>query len=45
MHGPGPHRAMKHAGKPGAKNPGRTLRRIFSEILAHYKLHCLLMVI
>ena len=36
---------MKHAGKPGAKNPGRTLRRIFSEILAHYKLHCLLMVI
>ena len=45
MHGPGPHRAMKHAGKPGAKNPGRTLRRIFSEILAHYKLHCLLVVI
>jgi len=36
---------MKHAGKPGAKNPGRTLRRIFSEILAHYKLHCLLVVI
>ena len=45
MHGPGPHRAMKHAGKPGAKNPGRTLRRIFSEILAHYKRHCLLVVI
>ncbi len=45
MHGPGPHRAMKNAGKPGAKNPGRTLRRIFSEILAHYKLHCLLVVI
>ncbi len=36
---------MKNAGKPGAKNPGRTLRRIFSEILAHYKLHCLLVVI
>ena len=36
---------MKHAGKPGAKNPGRTLRRIFSEILAHYKRHCLLVVI
>ena len=45
MHGPGPHHNMKHAGKPGAKNPGRTLRRIFSEILAHYKLHCLLVVI
>ena len=36
---------MKHAGKPGAKNPGRMLRRIFAEILAHYKLQCLLVVV
>ena len=36
---------MKHAGKPGAKKPGRTLRRIFSEILAHYRLQCLLVVV
>ena len=36
---------MKNAGKPGAKNPGKTLRRIFAEILAHYKLQCLLVVV
>ena len=45
MHGPGPHRNMRNAGKSGAKNPGKTLRRIFAEILAHYKLHCLLVVV
>ena len=45
MHGPGPRHAMKNAGKPGAKNPGKTLRRIFAEILAHYKLQCLLVVV
>lgn len=36
---------MRNAGKPGAKNPGKTLRRIFAEILAHYKLQCLLVVV
>ena len=36
---------MKNAGKPGAQNPGKTLRRIFAEIFAHYKLHCLLVVV
>jgi len=36
---------MKNAGKPGAKNPGRTLRRIFAEVFKRYKLHCLLVVV
>ena len=36
---------MKNAGKPGAQNPGKTLRRIFAEIFARYKLHCLLVVV
>ena len=36
---------MKNSGKPGAQNPGKTLRRIFAEIFAHYKLHCLLVVV
>ena len=36
---------MKNAGKPGAKNPGKTLRRIFAEIFAHYKMQCLLVVV
>ena len=34
-----------NAGKPGAKNPGRTLKRIFAEIFIRYKVHCLAVVI
>ena len=34
-----------NAGKPGAKNPGRTLKRIFAEIFQRYKVHCLAVVI
>ena len=45
MHGPGPHHAMKHAGRPGAQNPGRTLRRIYGEIFTRYRLHCLLVFV
>jgi len=35
---------MGPGGRPGAKNPGKTLKRIFSEVLRHYWLHCLLVV-
>ena len=35
----------KNAGKPGAQNPGKTLKRIFAEILKNYKLQCLAVVI
>ena len=45
MHGPGPHHAMKNAGRPGAQNPGRTLRRIYGEIFTRYRLHCLLVFV
>lgn len=43
MRGPGPGgpRGMKHAGKPGAKNPKKTLMRILREVMSRYKLHYL----
>ncbi|MBP3655463.1 MAG: ABC transporter ATP-binding protein [Clostridia bacterium] len=42
MRGPGgPNARMKGAGRPGAKNPGKTFRRIVSEIMEHYKWHYL----
>ena len=31
----------RNAGKPGAKNPGKTFKRIFAEIMSKYKV-CLL---
>ena len=42
MHGM---RGMRGAGRPGAKNPMRTLRRILAEIMAHYKFHYLLVFV
>ena len=27
----------RNAGKPGAKNPGKTFKRIFAEIMSKYK--------
>ncbi|MDO5297819.1 MAG: ABC transporter ATP-binding protein [Clostridia bacterium] len=38
-------RGTKNAGRPGAKNPGKTLGRIFSEIMSRYKLHCVAVLI
>ena len=35
----------RNAGKPGAKNPGKTLKRIFAEIMSQYKFHCIAVVI
>ena len=32
----------KFAGRPGAKNPMKTIKRIFAEIMKHYKWHYLL---
>ena len=31
----------RNAGKPGAKNPGKTLKRIFAEVMSRYKFHCI----
>ena len=45
MRGPGGPRGMKHAGKPGAKNPGKTLRRIISEVMRRYKFHYLAVLV
>jgi len=40
MKGPGgPRGMMKNAGKPGAKNPRKTLMRIVREVMSHYKFH------
>ena len=44
MMGHGP-RNMKNAGKPGAKNPRKTLGRIFAEIGRRYKFHCLIVLV
>jgi len=43
MRGPGPGgpRGMKHAGKPGAKNPKKTFMRIVREVMSRYKFHYL----
>ncbi len=35
----------RNAGRPGAKNPGRTLRRIAREVFSRYKWHCLAVVL
>ena len=35
----------RNAGKPGAQRPGKTLKRIFAEILSRYKFHCLAVVL
>ena len=48
MRGPGPggpRGAMKGAGMPGAKNPGKTMKRIFSEVMSRYKYHYLLVLV
>ena len=37
LHGPG---GMK--GRPGAKNPGKTFKRIIHEVMKRYKFHYLL---
>ena len=38
MRGPGPRgpHGMKGAGRPGAKNPGKTLKRILAEVMKRY---------
>ncbi len=42
MRGPGgPRGMMKNAGKPGAKNPRKTLMRIVREVMSRYKFHYL----
>ena len=35
----------RNAGKPGAKNPGKTFKRIMTEIMSRYRLHCVAVVI
>ena len=35
----------RNAGKPGAKNPGVVFKRIWQEVFARYKLHCLAVVV
>ena len=37
----GPNRRFKNAGKRGAKDPKKTLLRIFAEVMRDYKWHCL----
>ena len=41
MRGPGSGgpRGMKHAGRPGAKNPKKTFVRIVREVMSRYKFH------
>ena len=49
MKGPGPKGpggpGGKFAGKPGAKNPMKTMKRIIAEIMEHYKWHYLLVFV
>ena len=46
MRGPGGGKnAMKIAGMPGAKNPGKTMKRILSEVMSRYKFHYLLVLV
>ena len=48
MRGPGPrgpHGPMGMKGRPGAKNPGKTFRRIVSEVMKRYKFHYLLVLV
>jgi len=42
--GHGGPKGMKIPGRPGAKNPGKTLMRIFREIMSRYKFHYLLVL-
>ena len=42
--GPGAAR-MKNAGRPGAKNPGKTMKRIIAEVMKRYKYHYLLVLV
>ena len=35
----------RNAGKPGAKNPGKTFKRIMAEIMGRYKPHCVAVVL
>ena len=42
--GPGAAR-MKNAGKPGAKNPGKTMKRILSEVMSRYKFHYMIVLL
>ena len=46
MKGPRPKGPMKvPGGRPGAKNPSKTLKRIFAEVMRNYKWHCLLVIV
>ena len=48
MRGPrGPHgpKGMPMKGRPGAKDPKKTLKRILSEVMKRYKLHYLLVLV
>ena len=42
--GPGGAR-MKNAGKPGAKHPGKTMKRIIGEVMSRYKFHYLIVLV
>ncbi|MBR5287235.1 MAG: ABC transporter ATP-binding protein [Clostridia bacterium] len=45
MRGPGPKGPMGGPGRPGAKDPKKTLGRILSEVMKHYKYHYLLVLV
>ena len=46
MKGHGPHGPRGPMGKgPGAKNPGKTMKRILSEVMRRYKFHYLLVLV
>jgi len=45
MRGPGGPRSMKHAGKPGAKNPKKTFIRIIREVMSRYAFHYLAVLV
>ena len=46
MRGPrGPKGPMGGPGRPGAKDPKKTLKRILSEVMKHYKYHYLLVLV
>ncbi|MBQ7885637.1 MAG: ABC transporter ATP-binding protein [Clostridia bacterium] len=45
MRGPGPRGPQGMKGRPGAKNPGKTLKRILSEVMKRYKFHYLLVLV
>jgi len=41
----GPNARMKNAGKPGAKNPVKTMKRIVSEVMSRYKFHYFMVLV